>query len=189
MEKVMKYMVLAVVLLPGLAAAECYRADADSGSLEFSGVVDGNRFNGRFASFDVALCLDDLDLTTARIEVNVDTASADTGNRMRDGELLGEHFFAVDAFPQASWTSADIQAEDDGFVAAGELDLRGVTANQAVRLELDDQNPPRLSGSAEIMRLDWQVGSGDPDFEDTDFLHNRVDLSFDLQLQPAGEGP
>jgi len=176
---------VALLMLPGLALADCYRADSDSGRLEFTGVAEGNAFTGAFGEFEVSLCMDGRDLGGADIEVVIRTASADTGNRQRDSELLGENFFYVEQYPEATWKSGTIQAGDRDFVAEGELTLRGITADQPVRLSLSADAPPVLSGSAEILRLDWNVGTGDEDLEDTDFIRNRVDLAFELQLRPG----
>lgn len=178
---------LVLLMLPGLCLADCFKANQDDGELVFIGVAEGSRFSGAFGEFTVTLCMDGRDLTTAGIEVVVKTASADTGNDDRDSELLGENFFHVGEYPKATWESTDIRAEGESFVADGQLTLRGITADQAVRLKLSDESPPVLSGSAEIMRLNWDVGIGE-DFEDTDFIRNRVDLEFELQLQPYSKG-
>jgi len=174
--------------LPGLALADCFRADGNDGQIGFTGVAEGRAFSGHFGQFEVSVCMDGRDLATAGIEVAIETGSADTGSRQRDSEMLGPHFFDVENHPRAVWESTDVRASDDGFVADGKLTLRGVTAAQPVRLSLSNGETPVLSGSAEIMRLDWNVGSNDPDFEDTDFIRNRVDLEFELQLQPYSEG-
>lgn len=165
------------------AGSECYRADADSGELKFIGVAEGNRFTGHFHDFDVAVCMRDRDLSTAEIEVTVATGSADTDNRDRDSELHGEAFFHVDEHPEAVWQSGEIVADGEAFLADGKLALRGVTNDQPVRLKLTRTHDDlHLTGSAEIMRLDFNVGVGDEDLEDTDFIRNRVDLEFDLAL-------
>ncbi|WP_376696320.1 YceI family protein [Wenzhouxiangella sp. EGI_FJ10305] len=184
----MKSIVLALLMLPGLSLADCLRADQEDGELKFIGVADGNRFTGEFGEFEVSLCMDKQELKSAGIEVIVKTASADTGDGQRDSELHGENFFHVEEYPEATWESTEIRADGDTFVAEGKLTLRGMTSDQPVRLELTDDEPPVLSGSAEIMRLDWNVGTGDEDFEDTDFIRNRVDLEFELQLQPYSGG-
>lgn len=185
MAKGLKLAFLVLLILPGLGLADCFRANQDDGELKFIGEAEGSTFTGSFGEFEVSLCMAERDLATAGIEVIVQTASADTGNDDRDGELLGENFFDVEAYPEATWKSGEISAEDDGYVAEGKLTLRGVTADQSVRLSLSDGKPPVLTGSAEIMRLDWNVGSGDEDLEDTDFIRNRVDLEFELQLEPC----
>ena len=188
MAKELKVAALALLMLPGLALADCFEANQDDGELKFIGASEGNRFTGEFGEFTVTLCMDERDLATAGIEVVVKTASADTGDRQRDSELHGDNFFHVEEFPEATWESDEMNAEGDGVIARGELNLRGITADQPVRLSLSDDDSPVLSGSAEIMRLDWNVGTGDSDFEDTDFIRNRVDLEFELQLQPSSKG-
>lgn len=179
---------LVLLFIPGLALADCFRADQDNGRIQFIGVAEGNEFTGQFGEFEVSLCMDERDLSTAGIEVVVQTASADTGDSMRDGELHGENFFHVEEFPKAIWKSGKVRSDGDAYLAEGKLKLRGVTAEQPVRLKLSNGETPTLTGSADIMRLDWQVGTGDEDVEDTDFIRNRVDLEFELELQPYSKG-
>lgn len=187
MEKELKVAALALLMLPGLALADCFEANQDDGELKFVGVAEGSRFTGEFGEFTVSLCMDERDLSTAEIEVVVKTASADIGDQRGNRELLGENFFHVEEYPEATWKSAGIREEGDAFIAEGKLTLRGITSDQPVRLQLSGDKPPVLSGSAEIMRLNWDVGIGE-DFEDTDFIRNGVDLEFELQLQPYSKG-
>jgi polyisoprenoid-binding protein YceI len=170
--------------VPATAATPCYGADANDGELLFDGVLDGTPFTGSFNHFTVSLCLEGDDLAGADIRVSVDTASGDTGNRQGNAALRGEEFFHIARFPEAVWTSLAIRPDGDGYLAEGELTVRGVTAAQPVHLRFEPGEPARLSGRAEILRLDWDVGTGE--FADTDFLRNRVDLRFDLTLRKQG---
>lgn len=183
MEKALNWLVLGLLLAAGPVLADCYLADQDSGRLEFAGVADGAGFTGHFGEFSVRLCMEGDDLSSAQIEVQIQTGSADTGNRMRDGELHGKNLFSVAEFPQSTWTSGEIAASGEGWLAQGELALRDVRRNQPVQLQFSGGDAPVLSGRAEILRLDWNVGLG-PDFSDPDFVRNRVDLSFELKLRP-----
>lgn len=187
MAKGLNTFILALLLAPTLGVADCFRANGDDGELRFSGVADGSEFSGQFEEFSVSVCMDGKDLATAGIEVSVQTASVDTGDSMRDSEIRGENVFHVEEYPEATWESTEITADGDAYRAEGELTLRGVSKSQNVRLQLSDGEPPVLSGRADILRLEWNVGIGD-DFEDTDFLRNRVDLEFELRLQPYSEG-
>jgi polyisoprenoid-binding protein YceI len=170
--------------VPATAATPCYGADASDGELLFDGVLDGTPFTGSFNHFTVSLCLEGDDLAGADIRVSVDTASGDTGNRQGNAALRGEEFFHIARFPEAVWTSLAIRPAGDGYLAEGELTVRGVTAAQPVHLRFEPGEPARLSGRAEILRLDWDVGTGE--FADTDFLRNRVDLRFELTLRKQG---
>lgn len=164
---------------------QCWVANQDSGELAFSGVTEGRGFDGVFEAFDVVMCLDGTDLTTATIDVSVDTASADTDSRDRDQTLRSEEFFWVSQFPKATWASGPIEPQSGEFShqAAGTLALRDVELNQPVSMSLiDGESGPRLVGAAEMMRLDYNVGVGE--FEDTDFIANEVNVEFDLGLSP-----
>ncbi|TVQ42052.1 MAG: YceI family protein [Wenzhouxiangella sp.] len=175
--------VLLALGLIAVAAAEerCYHGNADSGELSFRGEADGNRFNGRFRSFEVRVCMSADEPESARIEVTVETGSATVGNRQGDAALVDDELFAAERYPQAVWISEDLESHEDGYLATGELSLRGVSASQPVRLSFEPGDQTLgLSGGAEIMRLDYGVGQGE--FEDPDFIRNRVDLSFDLAL-------
>ena len=167
------------------AAAEktCFAADGDSGELNFRGEVEGTGFSGFFEDFDVRVCMEDERLGTAEIGVTVQMAAATVGNRQGDEALRGRDMFAVEQFPEASWRSTDIEAANGGYRAQGELSIRDVSAEQPVNLRLErDGEQLWLSGDAEIMRLDFNVGLGE--FEDPDFVRNRIDLRFELQLAP-----
>lgn len=163
----------------------CWLADQDSGVLEFSGITEGRAFDGVFESFNVRLCLRDHDLSTADIEVSVETSSANTDSRDRDQTLRGEEFFWAAQFPTATWISQSIQPSDGALshTAEGQLSLRDIRLNQPVDMSLiDSDNGPRLVGQASILRLDYNVGIGE--FADTDFINNEVKLTFDLSLKP-----
>lgn len=164
-------------------AADCYRSDAELGDLEFSGVAEGNAYQGEFGEFEVEICLEDHDLATARIEVRVRTGSASVGIRQGDEALLSEELLFADHYPEAAWISEDIIQTDDGYRADGELTLRDVSASQPVNLRLSRNNDVlMLLGDAEILRLEYGVGQGE--FADPEFVDNRVELEFSLELAP-----
>ncbi|MGY6554033.1 MAG: YceI family protein [Wenzhouxiangella sp.] len=185
-----RFLTLPVLLLAGVlplqAAAElsCFRADGDSGELNFRGEVEGTGFSGFFEDFRVRLCMHDEQLESAEIEVTVQMAAATVGNRQGDEALRGQYMFAVNQFPEAVWRSDSIAASGDGYRAQGQLSLRDISADQPVTLKLERQGDALwLSGTAEILRLDFNVGLGE--FEDPDFVRNRIDLRFELELESA----
>lgn len=176
----------------GAAAEEnCFRGDQDTGGLVFSGAVEDTGFTGRFGRFSVEYCMPDGAPSDGRIDVRVQLSSADTDNPERDETLKGDAFFAVEQYPEASWTSRSISAEGDAYVAAGELELKDIRASQAVNFTLtpdgDDlvaRGEFSMRGGAEIERLRFDVGTGE--FSDPEFVRNRVDLSFEIRLLDQG---
>ncbi len=162
----------------------CYLSDAEHGELTFSGVAEGNLVRGDFQDFNVEVCLEGEDLGGARIKVEVETGSASVGIRQGDEALLSEEMFFVDHYPKATWTSQSIESHNDAYRAEGKLELRGVRAPQAVDLRLErDGDTLTLAGKAEIFRMEFEVGQGE--FADTEFVEDRVELEFELQLVPA----
>ncbi len=168
---------------PLVAAENCYRADHDSGSLEFSGVQESSSFTGRFESFVVEYCMTDGDPETGTIDVRVETGSANTRNRDRDGALRQEEFFYVDSYPEARWTSSEITRYGDEFQAEGVLEIRGIDRDTPVSFVLEaDGDDWKMTGGSKVRRLDFNVGTGDEDLEDTEFIRNEVEIAFELRL-------
>ena len=182
--------VLPALLLAALpvAAETCYVGGADAGTLEFRGAVEDTGFTGTFGDFDVRYCMARGAPTEGRIEVTVALGSADSDNRDRDEALLGPEFFAVERFPQSTWTSTTIRPDGDGYIADGELTLRDISAAQAIAFRLTPDGEAivaagefSMDGSAEIDRSRFDVGIGE--FEDPEFVRNRVDVRFEVVLQ------
>lgn len=181
-----KWIFIALTLAVALSAqadSNCYTADAESGELKFSGQAEGNFFQGHFREFSVRLCLRNEDLQTAEIEVEVATGSVTVGNRQGDQALHDDELFAAERYPRAQWVSGVIEQQAQGYLAAGELTLRSVSASQPVMLKLEMNGDSwALSGEAVIPRLAFDVGQGE--FADPDFISPDIRLEFHLNLEP-----
>lgn len=201
--------IVATILAVGLSVAsfaasadeQCFAGSHDSGTLEFSGAVEGSGFTGVFGEFSVGYCMPAGIPADGTIEVLVELASADTDNRERDEALHGEEFFAVEQYPQARWVSTAIapdgqgngngNGDGNGYWAEGELELKGIRASQAIRFTLQPDGDAliargafTISGGAEVDRQRFDVGTGE--FADPEFVRNRVDVSFDVRLVVDG---
>ena len=185
---------MAVALASSLAAAEerCFAGDASSGTLEFMGAVEGTGFTGRFGEFSVEFCMPDGAPVDGRIVTRVALGSAETGNADRDEALVGEEFFHVDEYPESVWTSREIRTVEsgDGYAAKGELRLKGITADQAIRFKLSPDGDAliasgefTLAGDAEVDRQRFDVGTGE--FADPEFVRDRVEVRFEVRLTPV----
>ncbi|MDT8438082.1 MAG: YceI family protein [Wenzhouxiangellaceae bacterium] len=190
MEPIIRFALFAGLMLASAAAfaeQSCYAGNGDSGRLEFAGAVDGSGFKGHFKAFSVRYCMPEGAPADGAIEVEVELASADSGNRDRDQALKGEEFFDIEQFPVASWQSSTIARAEDGYRADGALSLKGITASQPIRFTLDPDGEALhavgtfvLGGDAEIDRQRFKVGTGE--FEDPEFVRNRVDVTFEVTL-------
>ncbi|MEM7053221.1 MAG: YceI family protein [Pseudomonadota bacterium] len=175
------------------AESHCYIGNQSSGELNFRSAVEGSGFSGGFGEFQVRYCMPQNQPDGGEIVVEVAMASADTDNRDRDEALLGPEFFDVEQFPTSSWTSEAISIQGDRFSADGRLNLRGIEASVPVQFQIDNaagdtltvRGQFQMTGQAEINRQDFSVGTGE--FADPEFVRNRVDVNFSIELSLAKE--
>lgn len=86
---------------------------------------------GRFDRFDGTY---EVGPGGTKIELTIDAASLDTGNRTRDKHLRSNDFFGVDEHPQVRFTSTRVVEKRDGKLhVEGDLDAAG----KVVPLEFD----------------------------------------------------
>lgn len=144
-------------------ARQGWVVDVESSRLGFEGVQTGNKFAGEFEKFDAAIVFDPEDIGNARIKVEVDTGSAKTGDRQRDGALGGADWFAVKTFPKATFVSNDVELTGDGAYAAnGTLTIRNVARDLRLPFTLAiEGDRATAEGEVTLTRTDFGVGQGE----------------------------
>jgi len=118
---------------------------------------------GTFNEWEGSVWFNPEDPGESRINVTIDVASIDTENEGRDTHLRSPDFFDVEKYPQITFASEQIERRDEGWVAVGELTIRGVT--RSVEMSFDLLGPVQGMGQTrygadarlEINRQDWGV--------------------------------
>jgi polyisoprenoid-binding protein YceI len=182
---------LAILLAAGAAnaAVQNYTLDAAKSTLEFGFVQAGAQNKGRFPKVAVNFGFADDSLAASHLEVTVDIAALDTGDKERDDTLREPDLFDVAKFPQARFAATQITKTATGtYEASGSLVLRGVTRALRVPFTLKsatEQGKPVLymTGKTLIRRLDFGVGQGD--WKSTEWVGNEVTITFNLRLIAA----
>jgi polyisoprenoid-binding protein YceI len=83
---------------------------------------------GKFKSFDGSLAAAKPDFEDAQISFNVDVASIDTDNSMRDDHLKAEDYFNHPKFPKITFTSTSFKKKSGKlYELEGNLTMKGVT--------------------------------------------------------------
>ena len=83
---------------------------------------------GSFARYEASFSGSDTDLSDASVNVNIETASIDTGNAQRDGHLRSPDFFDAEKFPAITFSGKKIVGNAFGdFKIIGDLTISGVT--------------------------------------------------------------
>ena len=122
--------VLMLVVSATAAAAEPmqFRIDPSHSLVGFNVRHFFSRTPGRFKDFSGTIMLDPKDLAASSVEVTIQTASIDTENDRRDGDLRSANFFNADTFPTITFKSTKVvPGPDKSFLVYGDLNMHGVT--------------------------------------------------------------
>lgn len=120
--------------------------------------------NGEFHDYEVNLMFDPSDVTKSSVETRIKAASIDTDQERRDNHLRSSDFFDAETYPEIIYKSKKIEKSADGYVAHGDLTIRGVTKEVALPFKVkgpikDSQGNTRVGIEANltINRQDYGV--------------------------------
>lgn len=178
---------LALVLLPGPLRAASWTSVPPS-QLGFEGMAQGERFSGEFQRFHAHIAFDPAQPQTARFEVEIDLASADSRNAERDELLRDPAFLDAAGQPRARFVSTGAEPDGEGWVTRGRLTLKGRSHEVPFhfRFAQDSEDEARLEGHARLDRTWFGVGSGE--WEDAELIAHEVEVRTRLRLRPAAAG-
>jgi polyisoprenoid-binding protein YceI len=169
---------LVMAFAAGARAADAhYTLDAARSTLEYQFTQAGALNKGKFTKY--AVTLDVAGDAPSKLDVVIDMASLDTGDKERDDTLKTADLFSVARFPQSHFTSTQITRTASGYDAVGKLTIRGVTKDVHVPFTFSAANGS-LIGKVTLKRLDYGVGQGD--WKATDQVGNDVTVSYALKL-------
>ena len=146
------------------------------GGLAFTAAYGSDSYQGSFSRWSGEIIMDPDRPESASIRIDIDMSSATMNDATQNEMLAGEDFFAVSQFSKATFRSAKVEKTGPTtYRANGTLSLKGISAPQTVRFDLTGSGEKRhVSGSAEVNRLRYGVGSGN----DTQGIAPDVNVSF-----------
>jgi polyisoprenoid-binding protein YceI len=147
------------------------------------------KVRGRFAAWSGKLELNEADLTSSKLDVEIDARSIETGNAQRDEHLRSADFFDVEQFPTLRFASHSIEnLAQDRFRVLGELTLHGVTRQVVLNVErggeAKDPWGNRRAGfaaTASIQRSDFGLVYNQALETGGVLVGDRVDIELDVQ--------
>lgn len=129
--------------------AETYTIDPVHSSMGFAVThMMVSSVQGKFKEFNGAIQLDEKNIENSSVEVTIKTASISTDNEKRDGHLRSPDFFDVEKHPEITFRSSKVEKKDDGYVATGQLTIRGVT--KEVQLPFKLRGPVKIGDGKRI---------------------------------------
>ncbi len=144
------------------------------------------KVEGTFGKYSTEISGDPDTLDNAKVRLEIDVASIDTGNKSRDGHLKTPDFFDAAKFPKIVFTSTKAWKQGGQVMVQGSLDMHGVKKD--VTLAFDPSFGKNGAGndtwsyeaSLKINRNDWSVG--------TDSIAAKIGLkdTVELNLQLVG---
>lgn len=154
--------------LPACAAAPEWTILAPGSHIEFAGTNAGQAFTGRFQNWSGTIAFDPAALDSSRVAIDIDMASAKTGDNYKDGTLPQEEWLDIKHFPKARYEAQSFKALGSGqYEALGRLTIKGRT--QALDLPFTlaiDGASAVMNGSARLDRIAFGIGTkSDPDAE------------------------
>ncbi len=121
---------------------------------------------GRFNAFRGHLSLDEQNPANSWVEAEVDAASIDTHNILRDAHLRSAAFFAVKKYPTIVFHSTHVEhVSGQDYKATGNLTLHGVTKPVTFDVTYRGQRTimgalTGLTAKAKVNRHDFGLGQG-----------------------------
>jgi polyisoprenoid-binding protein YceI len=166
-----------------------YTLEPSTSLLRFSFEQAGAANSGRFGKYTADVVFAGDNLPASKIDVSIDVASLDTGDKERDDTLKTADLFDVAKFPKARFVSSKITLVGAGrYEAQGKLTIRNVTKD--VKLPITFQTKEErgkqvafLTGRYTLKRLEYGVGQGE--WKSTEWVKDDVHVTFSLKLLPA----
>lgn len=122
-----------------------------------------SKVKGRFAKFSGTLVTKENPLDST-VTATIDAASIDTNQEQRDAHIKSADFFEVEKYPTFEFTSTGITPDGEDYLLHGDLTIKGITKNVALKLELGGFGPDAYGGTragftatTEISRKDFGV--------------------------------
>jgi polyisoprenoid-binding protein YceI len=144
-----------------LAVAQDFQPVEEASSVIFMIKNFGVQVQGSIYGLQGNIRFDPNRLSEATFDVRVDAGTIDTGIGLRNKHLKKEQYFDVAHYNHITFTSTKVEIAQNkhGFVATGNLTLKGTTRQIKIEFEAVQLSEGyQLKGQFKINRLDFKVG-------------------------------
>lgn len=151
------------------------------------------KVRGMFHEFDANIEADLSDLSSAKVEVNIDLASVDTRNDDRDNHLKSADFFDVENTPKLNFVVTSITATgSDEYNVVGDVTLHGVTKQETFKLTFEGASTDPwgnekagFSASGAIKRSDYGLTYNAALETGGVLIGDDIKINIELEVQKA----
>ncbi len=171
------------------ANAAPWVVDAARSRLTFTGEQTGEVFHGEFKKFTPVIEFDPAHPERATITVTIDMASATIEGKDRADALPTADWFAVSAFPTATFMARSINATGkdasgiSNYRANGTITIRGLSRAVELPFSLKTEGSSGVArGEVTLNRRDFGVGQGR--WASDEWVKYPVKVSFEIYAAP-----
>jgi polyisoprenoid-binding protein YceI len=166
-------------LLTTVPLVDNWTVDTAGMAINFSVKGPFGTVHGHFTGLQATLAFSAQDPSGSSFKAVIDVKTVKTGIGKRDKDLCNESvWFNAASFPDITFTSKSIAKSDDGFVAEGELTMKGVTKPLKIPFTFSSTGATGVfKGSFTINREDFNVG------KQGGSVGNTITISLDVPVK------
>lgn len=163
--------------------APTWTVDTETSRVGFVAQQSGDPVPGEFKSFQAEIAFARGALDKSRVAVTIDIASVDAGAAERNQTITSPDLFHTGKYPQARFVAEGFHKDGGGYIAEGDLTMRGTTHPVELPFTLDiSQTDGKLRAVAEgdltVKRLRWGIGQGQ--WKSTNMVPNEVRIEIKI---------
>jgi polyisoprenoid-binding protein YceI len=143
---------------------------------------------GTFDKWTASLTFGSADISSGKLEVEIQADSVDTGSGMKNSKLKSSDFFDVKNNPLISFKSTKVvQTGPTTFEVDGNFTIRGVTRPEKLKLTVSGAGTGSgtIAGTMVFDRKQYGMNSGIPFIR----IADRVEVSFNLKANRVSGPP
>ncbi len=148
------------------------------------------KVRGSFTEFEGRVHLDEHNPSASTAQIVIKVRSINTGNSDRDAHLRSNDFFAMDEFPEITFTSTTVEKlSDEEFKLIGDLTVKGATNPVTIDFEYQGSSKDPygnlragFEGKGTINRRDFGVSFNAPLETGGVLVGDKITLEFDVSL-------
>ncbi len=123
-------------------------------SIKFS----GSNINGTFGNPKGTIVFDPSNLASASMDVLIETATIETGDRLKDKHAKGKDWFDVENYKTIKFTSSSFAKSGKVFTVNGTLQLHGTSKVVAIGFQfVSSKDKGTFTGSFKVNRVDFGI--------------------------------
>lgn len=167
------------------AGAKSWAVDSGKSRIEFVGTQTGEPFRGRFDKFTAAIDFDPAKPEAGHAKVEIEVASAHTGEAARDESMPQGDWFDAARFPKAVFEAKRFVAKGgSAYEAVGTLTIRDKSLPITLPFTLNIADGfAEAKGQVDLMRNAYGVGQGQ--YVADDYVAFKVQVEIDLVARAA----